>query len=121
LLAVNRTSLARLSTICFPWCTSARLTTAHAVQLTVLKAMAACFPDRAALGLERPRRSIAGAGGPRQFHRVKVRFAAEGVDGLIHRLRGRASPAPPHPRPAPHRPAAAPLRPEHRALADGPR
>ncbi len=28
---------------------------AHAVQLTVLKAMEACFPDRAALGLERPR------------------------------------------------------------------
>jgi transposase len=28
----------------------------------------------------------------RQFHRVKVRFAAEGMDGLVHRLRGRASP-----------------------------
>ena len=28
----------------------------------------------------------------RQFHRVKGRFAAEGVGGLRHRLRGRASP-----------------------------
>ena len=28
----------------------------------------------------------------RQFYRVKVRFAAEGVDGLLHRLRGRPSP-----------------------------
>jgi transposase len=28
----------------------------------------------------------------RQFHRVKVRFAAEGVTGLVHRLRGRPSP-----------------------------
>jgi hypothetical protein len=28
----------------------------------------------------------------RQFHRVKVRFAAEGADGLLHRLRGRPSP-----------------------------
>jgi transposase len=28
----------------------------------------------------------------RQFHRVKVRFAAEGADGLRHRLRGRPSP-----------------------------
>ena len=28
----------------------------------------------------------------RQFHRVKLRFAAEGPGGLLHRLRGRASP-----------------------------
>lgn len=28
----------------------------------------------------------------RQFQRVKARFAAEGVAGLVHRLRGRASP-----------------------------
>jgi hypothetical protein len=28
----------------------------------------------------------------RQFHRVKVRFAAEGMAGLVHRLRGRPSP-----------------------------
>ena len=28
----------------------------------------------------------------RQFHRVKVGFAAAGVDGLLHRLRGRPSP-----------------------------
>jgi transposase len=28
----------------------------------------------------------------RQFHRVKARFAAEGVAGLVHRLRGRPSP-----------------------------
>src|SRR5687767_1452418 len=28
----------------------------------------------------------------RQFHRVKGRFAAEGVAGLVHRLRGRPSP-----------------------------
>jgi len=28
----------------------------------------------------------------RQFYRVKVRFAAAGVDGLLHRLRGRPSP-----------------------------
>ena len=28
----------------------------------------------------------------RQVHRVKVRFAAEGADGLRHRLRGRPSP-----------------------------
>ena len=28
----------------------------------------------------------------RQFHRVKRRFAAEGPGGLLHRLRGRASP-----------------------------
>ena len=28
----------------------------------------------------------------RQFQRVKVRFAAEGAGGLLHRLRGRPSP-----------------------------
>jgi hypothetical protein len=28
----------------------------------------------------------------RQFQRVKARFAAEGVAGLVHRLRGRPSP-----------------------------
>jgi len=28
----------------------------------------------------------------RQFHRVKVRFAAEGAAGLRHRRRGQASP-----------------------------
>jgi len=28
----------------------------------------------------------------RQFQRLKARFTAEGVRGLLHRLRGRASP-----------------------------
>ena len=28
----------------------------------------------------------------RQFQRLKVRFAAEGARGLLHRLRGRPSP-----------------------------
>jgi len=28
----------------------------------------------------------------RQFYRMKVRFAVAGVDGLLHRLRGRPSP-----------------------------
>ena len=28
----------------------------------------------------------------RQFQRLKVRYTAEGVRGLLHRLRGRASP-----------------------------
>jgi hypothetical protein len=33
----------------------------------------------------------------RQFQRLKVRFAAEGARGLLHRLRGRPSPAAPAP------------------------
>ena len=45
----------------------------------------------------------------RQFHRVKVRFAAEGAAGLLHRLRGR---------PSPHRLAAA-LREGAAALLQG--